>query len=599
MGGENKMKWIRHDSVKWKMVSIFLLCWFLPFILLIGVIAYYIVSNQTSTLAENTLSQLKFNNQICMERLNHVMAVSREATRDKVIEEAYNQYVIKERRYQSFYAHCNLYMKEQYQNDESFMNAIFWNEDLGQKIHSEVYNPKAGGAYQQIIKYWKEDHEKIKDYANTLDTKMGFYYTNGRLYMVRNMVNTNYHVIGTIVMRLNLEYCFNPFYTVDMGDSILVKIDHLPIEIQKKDKGIDPDDLKGKQTGYEWGEKFRVYDTIDGENCILSTMVEMEKSSLMTPFYGYQYVIIGMILFLIPLLFILLRTFRYHVSMPIEKLMQGAEWIENGNLGQQLAYQSKDIEFQYLVNAMNQMSKKLKYQFDHIYEEELALKDAKIMALQAHINPHFMNNTLEIINWEARMGDNAKVSKMIEALSILMDAAMDRKKNPEVMLSEELMYVESYLYIVKERFGKRLQIIKELDDNLREYFVPRLILQPVIENAVEHGAATHGNGKVVIRSREDQDYLYLEIENDGTLEPSDVSKIKRLLAPDYDTSKESSGNLGIANVNQRLRILYGEECGLTMESTEAGVCSILKIAKRKGVIKEKMDLKNQIWQIDQ
>ena len=114
------------------------------------------------------------------------------------------------------------------------------------------------------------------------------------------------------------------------------------------------------------------------------------------------------------------------------------------------------------------MSERLKYQFDHIYEEEIALRDARIMALQSHINPHFMNNTLEIINWEARLGGNEKVSRMIEALATLMDAAMDRKKRTLVPLSEEMIYVNAYLYINSARFGKRLTVVKELDESIMQ-----------------------------------------------------------------------------------------------------------------------------------
>ena len=108
--------------------------------------------------------------------------------------------------------------------------------------------------------------------------------------------------------------------------------------------------------------------------------------------------------------------------------MTGSKEIEQGNLGYQVTYKAESSEFAYLIINFNRMSEKLKEQFQHIYEEELALRDARIMALQSHINPHFMNNTLEIINWEARLGGMPKVSKMIEALSTLMDATINRKK---------------------------------------------------------------------------------------------------------------------------------------------------------------------------
>ena len=144
---------------------------------------------------------------------------------------------------------------------------------------------------------------------------------------------------------------------------------------------------------------------------------------------------------------------------------------------------------------------RLKYQFDHIYEEELALEDARIMALQSHINPHFMNNTLEIINWEARLAGNDKVSEMISSLGTLLDAPLDRKKQPEVPLKEELTYVKAYLFIMKERFGKRLEVTLEIPEELYQEKVPRLILQPVIENAIAHGVQVQGTGKVRITGK--------------------------------------------------------------------------------------------------
>lgn len=177
------------------------------------------------------------------------------------------------------------------------------------------------------------------------------------------------------------------------------------------------------------------------------------------------------------------------------------------------------------------------------------------------------------------MEGNVKVSKMIESLSILMDAAIDRKRQATVPLSEEMVYVNAYLYINSERFGKRLTVVKELPEELMEYMVPRLILQPVIENAIAHGVQMSGYGTVIIRGHADGRFLYLEIVNDGTLTMEDQERISRFLSPDYDTSKEPSGNVGIANVNQRLRILYGEPCGLTMlKDDENHVIARLTIA---------------------
>ena len=101
--------------------------------------------------------------------------------------------------------------------------------------------------------------------------------------------------------------------------------------------------------------------------------------------------------------------------------------------------------------------------------------------------------------------------------------------------------------------------------------VPRLILQPVIENAVEHGIGPSGRGQVALRGFREGERLILEIENNGGLSPRDEEHIARLLSPDYDMQNEPSGNIGIANVNQRLRILYGTRCGLSIFAGEGAL----------------------------
>ena len=106
-------------------------------------------------------------------------------------------------------------------------------------------------------------------------------------------------------------------------------------------------------------------------------------------------------------------------------------------------------------------------------------------------------------------------------------------------------------------------------------------MQPIIENAVNHGIVPQGKGTVEIKSRLEEDYLLLEITNDGSMSEEDREKIALLLSPEYDTSRESSVNLGIANVNQRLRILYGDTCGLTITQEGDKVVSRMKIAVQR------------------
>ncbi|MGO5544268.1 sensor histidine kinase [Blautia sp. HCP3S3_H10_1] len=437
-----------------------------------------------------------------------------------------------------------------------------------------------------IQHFFDQDRDKVLKLAEDLDTAVGFLKTDNGFYIVRNMMNRSFTSWGILVSRVNVDYCFEPVKTAWEDFGVVLTISGIPVvrDLKNTNEDAAAEELAEKQvlknaSAYEM-EKGEVYIfSNQRENDYDINLVLYAKELLLFRFlYGYFYVIFAMGFALIPMMIMFMRLSGKEMSKPVEKLMNCAEEIEKGNLGYQVDTPMENLEFEYLRNSINQMSGQLKYQFDHIYEEELALRDARIMALQSHINPHFMSNTLEIINWEARLGGNEKVSKMIGALSTLMDAAMDRKGLPEVKLSQEMIYVNAYFYIIAERLGKRLTVERQIPEELMGMMVPRLIMQPIIENAIEHGIIQRGGGTVLLRAHRDEKYLYIEIVNDGSFGKENEEKVKRLLAPDYDARKESSGNLGIANVNQRLRILYGENCGLTIKSyNDEQTISILTI----------------------
>lgn len=421
----------------------------------------------------------------------------------------------------------------------------------------------------------------MKKYAETLDTNIGFLECDGRVYMIRNLVNRSFEPVGVLVMRMNIAYCFEGMRHFLEDFDMSIYLNELNLEFsqgkeQTKTEGLHPEEYP---KGSTWDGGYLYIRNLVKENSYsLDTLVRIPKMVVMDSMYAYLRILGVMIVLLVPLVVFLILMVRRHILQPTEQLMEGAREIQEGNLGYQITFEAGSREFVYLTESFNQMSSRLKYQFDHIYQEEMALKDARIMALQSHINPHFMNNTLEIINWEARLSGNMKISKMIESLSVLMNAAMDRKRRHVVPLKEELQYVEAYLHIMKERLGSKLTVEVEIAEDTLNEKVPRLILQPVIENAIEHGVIRSGSGTVVLRSYKKGDYLYLETENNGVMNEQERAKVDRLLAPDYDTSKESSGNLGIANVNQRLGILYGEPCGLAIfQEKDDRICARLTI----------------------
>ena len=166
-----------------------------------------------------------------------------------------------------------------------------------------------------------------------------------------------------------------------------------------------------------------------------------------------------------------------------------------------------------------------------------------------------------MINWEARMADDEKVSAMIEALSTMLDAALDREGSGMIPLRQEISYVDAYLYIIRERLGERFSAEKEIDPDMEEVIIPRLILQPIVENAVEHDITPNGGGSIRIRACRKDGLIVLETIHTGSFSEADREKIRRIL----DSSDSVSGaQVGLQNVVQRLRLIYGESGRLTL-----------------------------------
>ena len=159
---------------------------------------------------------------------------------------------------------------------------------------------------------------------------------------------------------------------------------------------------------------------------------------------------------------------------------------------------------------------------------------------------------------------------MIEALSTMLDAAIGRDGRAQIPLAEELQYVDAYLYITKERLGDRLTLRREIDEAMLPVRIPRLMLQPIVENAVEHDLSRRG-GELCLRAVPQKDgRLLFEIEHDGEMTPDGWARIQDALQSPAGPAGPQRGSVGVRNVAQRLRLLYGEQCSFTITAPQPG-----------------------------
>lgn len=539
--------------------------WLLP-LTIMSITIFFFVSQKMVEQTENEIQDsTETAVDICGMRINASIQSSRDASYIPKIRQYWKNYLI-DGNGQKLYDGVYEFLSQMYKYDENFLNTIVYFWRMPNKYFYTSSNTSSAD-YDSVLFFTESAMTEVDELAKTLDTRIGFLCVEDHLYLVRNIVDKDFTPLATIVMELDKNVIFQSLKGIGWYEDACVFIDGECV-YQGNGNALElvhdmkPDEKK-RSVYHEESRHAFVCRTKMLEDHEIRYAVQLNYEAIHYERNSMILLVILVLLFSVPLIGIIVWFLYSHVTNPVKRLVVSAHEIEQGNFGYQIESEEKSEEFAYLTGAFNSMSDKLKNQFEQIYLEELALKDADIKALQSQINPHFLNNTLEIINWEARMNGNEKVSSMIEALSTMLEATLNRKRQAMIPLSEELQYVDAYCYIIKQRFGDKLQFEREIDENLMKEGVPRLIIQPIIENAVEHGLCGR-KGKIGIRIYREQNMMKIEIVNDGELTLRDKEKINRLL--NYDGDADKSVSLGIRNVNRRLKIIYGPECGLTVEN---------------------------------
>ncbi|TGJ75932.1 sensor histidine kinase [Caproiciproducens galactitolivorans] len=570
MNREKNPEGKKKRSLKTNVLFTVIFFWVLPLLVIIGIAGVYTSDQIRNRMMENITNSVIASAEICAAQIDASVNASYAATYNPDISDAYYRYLNRKiMKYSSdeLYADVTNFLKVQYGNSSQFdMTVLYYDDDPDTLYYT--YNETSGMTFVQYQKYHTDVHEKICDFAKSLGNRVGFYSMDGKYYLVRNLVNSyTFAPYATLVLQLNKANVFGNLMNVVYGTDSTVWIDDSAMQIKgsliSKVEYEAAVNSPNRYPALITGSKKMNIGT-------LNYAIRINSSEIMASLAHFQLLLFLLCLLVLPLLCWAYYFFTRNVTRPISRFLEMYQKLGNGNFGIHMEEDFPNRDFEHLSKDFNRMSDRLKAQFEQIYNDELALRDAKIMALQAQINPYFLNNTLELINWESRMIGNEKISNMINALATMLNAAMCRKNSRLIPLSEEMKYVNSYLYIIKQRLGSRLTVKMEIDESLLTCMVPRLVMQPILENAVEHGVDSQRNGEIFIRVYRVENQLTLEVENTGIMTEDDKQKIARLLTDGYNSQIEHSGSLGIHNVYQRLHILYGSYGNLEISTAENG-----------------------------
>lgn len=273
---------------------------------------------------------------------------------------------------------------------------------------------------------------------------------------------------------------------------------------------------------------------------------------------------------------LLLNYLTRKIVKNIEKLTQNMKDVKKGNLQVTVSSDAKD-EIGELVQGFGEMVERIKTLIEEVYEGKISLKEYEMKALQAQINPHFLYNSLSLINWKAIEADEKDISKVTLALSKFYRTALN-KGNSVMPLEDEISNVKSYLDIQLMMHDYEFDVEIQIEEGMYYYDTPNLILQPLIENAIDHGIdlKTEGRGKIIIKGWSEDGMMYLSVEDNGV--GMDAETAKKIL------TRKSKG-YGVRNVNERIKLMYGAQYGLIIESKEGEGTKItvkIPVVIRKG-----------------
>ena len=261
------------------------------------------------------------------------------------------------------------------------------------------------------------------------------------------------------------------------------------------------------------------------------------------------------------------------IARPVQTLDEAMEKVKKGDLSIRIHTQSND-EMGRLTRSFNQMTEDLGRYLEDKVQRQKDLNETTLKLYQTQLNPHFLYNTLDTIKWEARIRQVPRIAVLAENLAVILRKSISSK--PFIQLREELDTIESYIKIQKIRFAGRFLYETEVPDMLEDCVIPKMILQPLVENAIIHGLDGCANGYICIYAAQKDGILRISVTDDGCGMGQEMLDWMNSPNP-----AKRDGHLGLYNVIQILKLYYGEEYGIQAESDTSGTTVTIRLPAKK------------------
>ncbi|MBS4781661.1 MULTISPECIES: sensor histidine kinase [Clostridium] len=556
------IKFFRNMKFRYKLITTYILLGIIPMTIM-GLVWYNqtrtILMKQEKSSIENYLTQAVSNMDNQLRIYNNLS--------DYI---AFNQQIshVVSHEYDSYYD-----MYNQFSNvlDPMLASLKYFHSDINQiTIYTKNNVVKHNTTLAPITEIENEDWYKIIKGNNDIHWFVS--QDEKKVFCARNIptLENNYEV-GVLYVQVDYEKLFESFKQMNDSNYGIFIMDELGNNIFNFDQFEDPNKSR-KMTFDEFNKgigKENIYTIVTAHSVNNNWTVSLYKPQKLI-YESTNFMITGnviAIMLLIVFSIIITSVLSKVMVSGLEKLRANMEEVEKGNMEITVKSNNED-EVGALIRGFEKMILQIKALIEDVYESRLIQKDYEMKALQAQINPHFLYNSLSLINWMALETDQEDISKITLSLSTFYRTALNKGKNI-LRVRDEIKNMRSYLDIQLMMHDYEFDVDVQVEEDILDYNILNLILQPLIENAINHGIdlKTNGRGCIKIIGEKQNDEIVLIVSDNGV-------GMSNEQAESILTNK--SNGYGVKNVNERIKLYYGEQYQLKIES-DIGIGTKVKV----------------------
>ena len=431
----------------------------------------------------------------------------------------------------------------------------------------------------EFLKMSKEAGGAFVSYGPTEDCP---YLIAGR--QIRNRLDMSLKDMGTIVLICDVS-------DIIAKNKSRLESDQASIVVYSRDGVIYKDESEGKmvlpdyreQSGYE-------IKTYQGRKYYMCYLHSQETDWMYVNYFPYsdiygqvqriQYLVFACFVMIFILLIWCMNRVARIITEPLENLTKSMQIVENGNFQEAkevLTETERKDEIGILTRDFRAMVEQVDELIRENYEKQLLIQDTKYKMLRAQINPHFLYNTLNVINWMVKAKRNEEAGKMIVELGAILHYSF--AQNPYATIQEELDMVKSFIAIQKTRYQGRIEFEVIAEGELEKYYTPRMILQPLVENAISYGAEPYLEiCRISVEIKEDDETIHMMVQDTGAgMSPEELEAVR---GSEY---KPKGHGIGLKNIRERLTMDDSRSSFAINSAIGQGTCVEIHIQKRTEV----------------